>query len=68
MPAGLVIAVALTVYTLAANAIGIDQAQLRTGATLILTIVGLWVLDRALTAGDGAEGRRHRRDDDRARS
>lgn len=44
VPAGLVIAAALTVYTLAANAIGIDQAQLRTGATLILTLVGLWVL------------------------
>ena len=38
------IAAALTVYTLAADAIGIDEAQLRTGATLILTIVGLWVL------------------------
>ncbi|MET0977075.1 MAG: HAD-IC family P-type ATPase [Leifsonia sp.] len=44
VPAGLVIAAALTGYTLVARGIGIDEAQLRTGSTLILSIVGLWVL------------------------
>ena len=44
IPAGIIIAVSLTLYTLAAKAIGVDQAQLRTGSTIILAIVGIWVL------------------------
>ncbi len=44
VPAGLVIAVSLALYSLAARASGIGVDELRTGSTLILTIVGLWVL------------------------
>ncbi|WES64479.1 HAD-IC family P-type ATPase [Microbacter sp. GSS18] len=44
LPAGVIIAVALTVYTQGALALCVDEAQLRTGATIILAIVGIWVL------------------------
>ena len=44
IPAGSIIAIALTLYTLAATALGIGQAELRTGSTIILAIVGIWVL------------------------
>jgi cation-transporting ATPase E len=44
IPAGVIIAISLTLYTLAAKAIGVDEAQLRTGSTIILAIVGIWVL------------------------
>jgi cation-transporting ATPase E len=44
IPTGIIIALTLTGYTMVANAIGIDQAQLRTGATIILAIIGIWVL------------------------
>ncbi len=44
IPAGAVIAIALTLYTLGAMSLGVDQAQLRTGSTIILAIVGIWVL------------------------
>ncbi|GIT78638.1 haloacid dehalogenase [Leifsonia sp. LS1] len=44
VPAGLVIAAALWLYAWAATASGIPEQELRTGSTLILTIVGLWVL------------------------
>ncbi|MGO4102613.1 HAD-IC family P-type ATPase [Leifsonia sp. YAF41] len=44
VPAGLVIAVALALYSLAATSAGINIDELRTGSTLILTVVGLWVL------------------------
>jgi cation-transporting ATPase E len=44
IPAGIVIGLALTAYSLAANAIGIPQEELRTGSTLILGTVGIWVL------------------------
>lgn len=44
VPAGVVIGLALTAYSLAANALGIPQAELRTGSTLILGAVGIWVL------------------------
>lgn len=44
LPAGLVIAAALWLYAWAATAAGIPEQELRTGSTLILTIVGLWVL------------------------
>jgi cation-transporting P-type ATPase E len=44
IPAGAIIAVALTLYTLGAMSLGVDEAQLRTGSTIILAIVGIWVL------------------------
>ncbi len=44
VPAGVVIAVSLAAYARSADALGIPQDELRTGSTLILTIVGLWVL------------------------
>ncbi|AYF98210.1 HAD-IC family P-type ATPase [Protaetiibacter intestinalis] len=44
IPAGLVIAIALASYTRAAMAIGIDEDQLRTGSTIVLAVVGIWVL------------------------
>jgi cation-transporting ATPase E len=39
-----VIGLALTAYSRVADGIGISQQELRTGSTLILGIVGLWVL------------------------
>jgi cation-transporting ATPase E len=44
IPSGLIIAVALTLYTLGAMQLGVEQAQLRTGSTIILAVVGIWVL------------------------
>ncbi|SFS16006.1 cation-transporting ATPase E [Microbacterium sp. cf046] len=44
IPAGIIIAIALTLYTLAAKSLEVDQARLRTGSTIILAIVGIWVL------------------------
>jgi cation-transporting ATPase E len=44
IPAGVVIALGLTWYTLIARDLGISQEQLRTGSTIILAIVGIWVL------------------------
>jgi len=44
IPAGVIIAISLTLYSLAATAIGIGQDELRTGSTIILAIVGIWVL------------------------
>ncbi|WP_298227171.1 HAD-IC family P-type ATPase [Gryllotalpicola sp.] len=44
IPAGLVIAAAITTYTRLAAAQGASTSQLGTGATLLLGILGLWVL------------------------
>ncbi|GGF27642.1 HAD-IC family P-type ATPase [Subtercola lobariae] len=44
IPAGLVIALALALYTRLSLDAGISEAELRTGSTLILAIVGLWIL------------------------
>jgi cation-transporting ATPase E len=44
IPAGIIIAVALTLYTLGAMQLGVEEEQLRTGSTIILAIVGIWVL------------------------
>ena len=55
-PAGVVIATSLFGYSILANGAGVDTAQLRTGSTLILAIVGLWilvVLARPITAIKG---------------
>ena len=44
IPSGIVIALGLTWYTLVANGLGVSEPQLRTGATIILAVVGIWVL------------------------
>lgn len=44
VPAGAVIALTLFLYSWSAGSAGVGQPELRTGSTLILTIVGLWVL------------------------
>ncbi|GAA1935359.1 HAD-IC family P-type ATPase [Microbacterium aoyamense] len=44
IPAGIIIAIALTVYTRLAMALEVPEAELRTGSTIILAIVGIWVL------------------------
>ncbi len=44
IPSGIIIAIALTVYTRAAMTLGISEEELRTGSTIILAIVGIWVL------------------------
>ncbi len=44
VPVGLIVAAALTVYTRWAEGLGVPEPALRTGATLILAIVGIWIL------------------------
>ncbi|MHA7984890.1 cation-translocating P-type ATPase [Rathayibacter sp. CAU 1779] len=44
IPAGVIVGLVLWWYSWAATGAGIEQDELRTGSTLILTIVGLWVL------------------------
>ncbi|MFG6475207.1 HAD-IC family P-type ATPase [Microbacterium sp. P06] len=44
IPAGVFIAVALTVYARVAAGMGVAEPQLRTGATIILAVIGIWVL------------------------
>lgn len=44
IPAGLIISAALTLYTLGAMALSVPEPELRTGSTIILAIVGIWVL------------------------
>ncbi|MCU1423177.1 MAG: family hydrolase [Microbacteriaceae bacterium] len=44
IPAGIVVTAALAVYSKIANDSGISVEQVRTGSTLLLTIVGLWIL------------------------
>lgn len=44
IPAGLVIGTGLTLYTLGADSLGIPEEEVRTGATIILAIVGIWIL------------------------
>jgi len=44
IPAGLIVALGLTAYSLMVSGIGVPQEQLRTGTTIILAIVGIWVL------------------------
>ena len=34
----------LTLYTLGAQSLGVDEQQMRTGATILLAIVGIWIL------------------------
>lgn len=44
IPSGIIIAIALTLYTRGAMALGVQEPELRTGSTIILAIVGIWVL------------------------
>lgn len=44
IPAGAIIALGLTWYTFTAKGQGATEEELRTGATIILAIVGIWVL------------------------
>lgn len=44
VPAGMIIALGLTWYTLVAHRVGASVEQLRTGATILLAVVGIWVL------------------------
>ncbi|OJX71255.1 MAG: ATPase [Micrococcales bacterium 73-13] len=44
LPTGAIVAVALLAYASAATSLGIPTAPLRTGATLVLAILGLWIL------------------------
>jgi cation-transporting P-type ATPase E len=57
IPAGILIAIALTLYARQAQALQIPEPQLRTGATIILAVVGvgvLTVLSRPITRIKGA--------------
>ncbi|QPE06100.1 HAD-IC family P-type ATPase [Microbacterium schleiferi] len=44
IPAGVVVGAGLTLYTLGAQSLGVTEEQMRTGATIILAIVGIWIL------------------------
>jgi cation-transporting ATPase E len=44
IPSGVIIAVALTAYARLAAGMGVAQPELRTGATIILAVIGIWVL------------------------
>lgn len=44
IPSGIVVALGLTWFTFVAKGLGAHQDQLRTGATVILAVVGIWVL------------------------
>ncbi|WP_378147989.1 HAD-IC family P-type ATPase [Cnuibacter sp. UC19_7] len=44
IPAGVVVTIALAFYSRMATSLGIPQEELRTGTTLVLTIIGLWIL------------------------
>lgn len=44
IPSGIVVALTLTAYTLTCRSLGVEMPQLRTGSTIILAIVGIWVL------------------------
>lgn len=57
VPAGVVVTVGLAAYARLAANLGIPEVEIRTGSTLILTIVGLWilvVLSRPVTRFKGA--------------
>ncbi|WP_431803079.1 HAD-IC family P-type ATPase [Microbacterium sp. bgisy203] len=44
IPAGIVVALTLTGYTLLTRSLDTDADELRTGATIILAVVGIWIL------------------------
>ncbi|WP_336631472.1 MULTISPECIES: HAD-IC family P-type ATPase [unclassified Microbacterium] len=44
IPTGVIVALTLTAYTLIVRGAGTDVDELRTGATIILAVVGIWIL------------------------
>lgn len=44
IPSGIIVALGLTWYTFVAKDLGVSEEQLRTGATIILAVVGIWIL------------------------
>jgi len=44
IPAGIVVALTLTAYTFTSRSLGVEMEQLRTGSTIILAVVGIWIL------------------------
>jgi cation-transporting ATPase E len=44
IPSGIIVALGLTWYTFVAKDLGVREDQLRTGATIILAVVGIWIL------------------------
>lgn len=44
IPAGVIVTIALTIYAHMAATIGTSEADMRTGSTLLLTVIGLWIL------------------------
>ncbi|WP_285025409.1 HAD-IC family P-type ATPase [Plantibacter sp. ME-Dv--P-122b] len=57
VPAGLAVTLGITAYARLAAGLGIPEAEVRTGSTLILTLIGLWilvVLSRPVTRFKGA--------------
>ncbi|WP_437385969.1 HAD-IC family P-type ATPase [Plantibacter flavus] len=57
VPAGVAVTLGITAYARLAEGMQIPQAEIRTGSTLILTIIGLWilvVLSRPVTRFKGA--------------
>lgn len=44
IPTGVIVALTLTTYTLIVRGAGVDVDELRTGATIILAVVGIWIL------------------------
>src|SRR3546814_8365007 len=44
IPSGILIAIALTTYARVAATLDVTAEQIRTGATIILAVVGIWVL------------------------
>lgn len=44
IPAGIIVAITLTLYSLTARAAGATVDEVRTGATIILALVGIWIL------------------------
>lgn len=57
IPAGFVVTLGLSTFAYVSASTGISEAEIRTGSTLILTIIGLWilvVLSRPVTPFKGA--------------
>ncbi|MBF4563049.1 HAD-IC family P-type ATPase [Microbacterium sp. VKM Ac-2870] len=44
IPTGVIVAGTLTIYTLSVRSAGVGVDELRTGATIILAVVGIWIL------------------------
>jgi len=44
IPAGIIVTIALTTYAYLAASINTPVADMRTGSTLLLTVIGLWIL------------------------